>query len=148
MATRSWRPLTDEELDARIEEVRRQTKILDQTEPRARSARYDPASGRIEIELKDGCLFAFPTEIAQGLRGATPEQLAAVEVEGNGYALHWEELDADFTVPGLLAGRFGTKRWMSELGRSGGRSRSESKARAARENGKKGGRPRKSVDAG
>ena len=26
--------------------------------------------------------------------------------------LHWENLDADFTVSGILSGRFGTKAWM------------------------------------
>jgi len=60
-----------------------------------------------------------------------------------GYALRWERLDADFTVIGLLAGIFGTKAWMSELGRKGGNARSEAKASAVRENGKRGGRPRK-----
>lgn len=95
----------------------------------------------------DGCLFAFPPEGAQVLRGATPRQLAAVEVEGGGFALRWEELDADLTVSGLLAGRFGSKRWMSELGRAGGRARSEKKARAVRANGMKGGRPRRPAKA-
>lgn len=138
-----WKPLTDEDLDAQIEAARERGRITDETEPRARSARYNRRTGRIEVELEDGCLFAFPAESAQGLRGATPERLAAVEIEGGGFALRWEELDADFTVPGLLAGRFGSKRWMEELGRVGGRSTSAAKARAARENGKKGGRPRK-----
>jgi hypothetical protein len=32
-----------------------------------------------------------------------------------GDGLHWETLDTDFTVAGLLAGVFGTKRWMAEL---------------------------------
>jgi hypothetical protein len=27
-------------------------------------------------------------------------------VEVNGFALRWEELDEDITVPGILAGRF------------------------------------------
>jgi hypothetical protein len=137
--------LSDQELIENIRAARKLSKILEETEPRAKSARYDPDTGRIEIELKDGCLFAFPTGIAQGLRGASAAQLAAVEVWGDGYALHWEELDADFTVPGLVAGRFGTKRWMSELGRRGGSAKSEAKARASRENGKKGGRPRKAA---
>lgn len=66
-----------------------------------------------------------------------------MEVEGNGYGLHWESLDADLTVPGLLAGIFGSTAWMRELGRRGGSAASEAKARAARENGRKGGRPRK-----
>ena len=58
------------------------------------------------------------------------------------YGLHWEKLDADFTVPGLLAGIFGTKRYMAQLA---GRSTSAAKATAARVNGAKGGRPRKAV---
>ena len=35
-----------------------------------------------------------------------PEQLAKVKIELNGYALRWEELDEDITVPGIVAGRF------------------------------------------
>lgn len=134
--------LTDAELGRRIEEARGRSKIADDSEPRARSARYDAVSGRVEVELTNGCLFAFPAEDTQGLRGASPEQIAQIEVWGDGYALHWEELDADFTVPGLLAGHLGSKAWMSELGRRGGSATSEAKARAARANGARGGRPR------
>ena len=123
------------------------SRIAEETEPRAKSAWYDEASGRIFIELKNECLFAFPARFGQGLQGATPEQLAAVEVWPDGAALHWEELDADLGVAGLVAGVFGSKAWMSELGRAGGKVQSEAKARASRENGKKGGRPRKSAAA-
>jgi hypothetical protein len=66
--------------------------------------------------------------------------LAAVEILGNGYGLHWEALDADISVPGLLAGIFGTKAYMARLA---GRTKSPAKAAAARANGAKGGRPRK-----
>ena len=71
---------------------------------------------------------------------ATDDQLAAVEILGNGYGLHWEALDADISVPGLLAGIFGTKAYMARLA---GRTKSPAKAAAARANGAKGGRPRK-----
>ena len=57
----------------------------------------------------------------------------------------WEELDSHLSVPGLVAGTFGTKRWMSELGRKGGSVRSEAKAKSSRENGKLGGRPKKTA---
>ena len=112
------------------------------SEPRALTAHYDPVSGMVELALANGCLFAFPAAQAEGLKGAPPDVLGHVEILGNGYALRWPELDADFTVPGLLAGRLGSRRWMAEeLGRAGGRARSAAKARAARENGRKGGRP-------
>lgn len=110
---------------------------------RARSARYERETGRVVVELGKGCTFAFPTQLAQGLRGADPELLEQVEIAPPGTGLHWEELDVDLSIPGLLQGVFGTREWMRELGRAGGSVRSEAKARAARINGRKGGRPRK-----
>lgn len=111
-------------------------------EPRAASARYDGELGRVVVELTNGCSFAFPARLAQGLEAATEEQLAQVEILGAGYGLHWEALDADLIVPGLLAGLFGTKAHMARLA---GQAKSPAKAAAARANGVKGGRPRKSA---
>jgi hypothetical protein len=79
------------------------------------------------------------------LEDATPRQLAEVEVTPSGYGLHWESLDVDLGVPELVAGLFGSKAWMSELGRQGGKSKSAAKAQASRDNGKSGGRPRKTT---
>lgn len=66
-----------------------------------------------------------------------------VEIAGAGFGLHWPNLDADLSLPSLLAGRFGTQAWMSELARRAGSISSPAKAAAARVNGAKGGRPRK-----
>jgi succinylarginine dihydrolase len=75
---------------------------------------------------------------------ANDAALADVEILGQGHALRWPRLDADFTVPGLLMGVFGTRAWMaSELARHAGRAKSSAKAAAARANGRKGGRPRR-----
>ncbi len=63
-----------------------------------------------------------------------------MEVIGAGYGLHWESLDLDYSVPGLMNGVFGTAKWMAARA---GRSTSPAKAGAARANGRKGGRPRK-----
>jgi Protein of unknown function (DUF2442) len=114
---------------------------------RASSARYDPASGRLEVELTNGCMIAFPADLGQGLRGAHAEDLAEVEVVLGGRALRWERLDADLSVAGLVGGLFGSRAWMQdiarEMGRHGGRARGGAKAAAARRNGRKGGRPRR-----
>ena len=109
-------------------------------EPRAVSARYDAASERIAVELTNGCAFVFPPAAAQGLEEASPAQLAQVEILGAGTGLHWEDLDVDLSVPGLLAGVFGTRSWQAS---QAGRTCSAAKAEAARANGRKGGRPRK-----
>lgn len=82
------------------------------TKPRAQSARYDVHSGRIVVELVNGSLFEFPARLAQGLESATDEQLAAVSVIGVGFGLHWEAVDVDLKVESLMAGRFGSTRYM------------------------------------
>lgn len=127
--------IPDVEIDAALERGKR---LAD--EPRAETARYDRRSKRIVVELMNGCVFAFPPQLAQGLENATADQLSSVEILGAGYGLHWEELDVDFTVPGLMAGIFGTRAYMA---RRAGQAKSPAKAAAARINGAKGGRPRK-----
>jgi hypothetical protein len=129
---------TDTEIDAAVERGR----IARLHEPRAASARYDRATGHVLVELTNGCTFAFPARLAQGLEAATDAELAEIEILGAGYGLHWEALDADLSIPGLLAGLFGTAAFMA---RRAGQATSPSKAAAARSNGAKGGRPRKSA---
>ena len=51
----------------------------------------------------------------RGLRGASAADLAEVEVSGVGLALHWERLDVDYSVAGLLNDVFGTRTWMDGL---------------------------------
>ncbi len=117
--------------------------VLD-TEPHAVAARYDRATGRVVIELANGCLYAFPARLVQDLHDAGDDELDAVEIDGAGLNLHWPALDADLYVPALVARIFGTRAWMSrELARVAGRTKSPAKSIAARANGAKGGRPRK-----
>jgi hypothetical protein len=138
------RKLSDSELRLQLRRAQEAERLAERSEPRAVSARYDRDSGLVELKLANGCFFAFPAAQTEGLAGAPAEQLENVEVLGNGYALRWEELDADLTVPGLLAGHLGSRGWMAgQLGRAGGRATSPAKARAAKRNGRKGGRPRK-----
>jgi hypothetical protein len=130
--------LTDEDIDAAL--VRGDIASIGR--PRATAARFDATSGRIVVDLSNGCTFAFPTSAAQGLATATRAQLAAVEILGAGFGLHWDALDIDLSISGLLAGIFGTASYMA--GRAG-RISTPAKAAAARANGAKGGRPRKSA---
>lgn len=132
--------ITDAQIDAALE----RGALARKSEPRAASARYDRPTGRVIVELTNGAAFAFPAALVQELEAASPDQLAQVEVLGVGHGLHWEALDVDLTVPGLLAGVFGTQ---SHLARKAGQATSLAKAAAARSNGAKGGRPRTSRTA-
>ncbi len=103
---------------------------------------------RIVISLENGLEIAFPPRLAEGLADATAAELSRIEISPLGDGLHWPALDADLSVPGLLAGIFGSKRWMAaQLGAAGGRSRSAAKAASSHENGRNGGRPRKAATA-
>jgi hypothetical protein len=132
--------ISDSELDATDKRGREYMASA----PLAASARYDAETQRLVIELKNGSTFAVPARLVQGLADATDAQRSEIEVWGDGYALRWESLDLDFTVPGLVSGVFGTRRYMASLA---GRTTSPAKAAAARANGAKGGRPKKAASS-
>ncbi len=131
------------ELQAEIDRAREVGAALDASESRAVKAWYAADTEQIFIELKTEIVIGFPYQQLQGLENATPKQLAEVEITPTGYGLHWESLDVDLGVPQLVAGLFGTKAGMAELGRQGGKSKSVAKQQSSRNNGSLGGRPRK-----
>lgn len=76
-------------------------------------AAVEPAALRVWVEgrmvfleLTDGRILGFPADRFQRLKMATNEQLRGVTLELDGYALRWEEIDEDITVPGVVSGRF------------------------------------------
>jgi uncharacterized protein DUF2442 len=105
-------------------------------------ARYEPGEDLVSLDFADGLRISVPRKQLQGLEHASRPQLAKIEIVGNGTGLHWPLLDVDHYVLGLLEHRFGTRRWMNEIGRRGGLVKSAAKTKAARRNGLKGGRPR------
>jgi hypothetical protein len=72
-----------------------------------KSVRFDDAS--MWVELSDGRTIGVPYAWFPRLLYATPEQRERVEIGRMG--LHWEELDEDISVGGLLAGRGDRTRW-------------------------------------
>jgi hypothetical protein len=128
--------LSDDDIDRAL--ARGATAAVE--EPRAASARFDRAARRVVVEMTNGCAFAVPVRLIQGLEAADDATLASVEVSPGGYGLRWDALDVDVSAPGLVAGLYGTRAHMARLA---GAARSEAKAAAARANGAKGGRPRR-----
>ena len=111
--------------------------LADAAEPRAKSARYDRRAKRIVVELVSGATFIFPPELAQGLAGASPMELAEVQVTPSGAGLRWPGLDADFSLPALMMGVFGSPSWIRELARKRGRVKSKAGRVATQGNGRR-----------
>jgi len=60
----------------------------------------------VYVELTDGRIIGFPADRFKLLAAASDEQLQEVTLRLNGFALRWENLDEDITVPGIVAGNF------------------------------------------
>ena len=58
------------------------------------------------LELTDGRIVGFPADRFRILKNATDDELKEVTLRLDGYALRWEVLDEDITVPGVVAGNF------------------------------------------
>ena len=117
--------------------------------PLAVAARYDAGRGRVFITLSTGVELGLAPRDVEGLAGASTEDLRVVVVNGMGLGVHFPRLDVDLYVPALLEGVLGSRHWMAaRLGAAGGQARTAAKATAARENGRRGGRPRKAVTGG
>lgn len=56
------------------------------------------------LGLSDGRKLGVPLAYFPRLLRATPEQRLQYEMSGNGTGLHWEALDEDISVEGLLMG--------------------------------------------
>ena len=67
----------------------------------AKSLRFDEDS--MWVDLVDGRTLGIPLAWFPRLLHATPAQRLNYEISAEG--LHWEELDEDISVAGLLAGR-------------------------------------------
>ena len=139
MATPEW---IKKELRANFAKVSRAGRLAAKTEPRAASATYRARDEALYVVLTNGAKFIIPVKLIPELQKAPIRDIRKVEVLGRGGGLHWETLDVDISVPGLVASVFEGPTWLAELGRIGGQRSSAAKAAAARKNGRKGGRPR------
>lgn len=132
--------LTLDEIFAEADVIRERMRREHPGEPRVTEARYDHATSRVLVELSNGCLFGFPVWMVPGTSRATPDELERIELEPFGEAVLWTEINADMHVTGLMLSTLNVKTWAAKYM---GSITSPAKAEAARENGKKGGRPRK-----
>lgn len=59
----------------------------------------------LAVELSDGRSISVPLAWFPRLLHGTPEERSNWRLIGGGDGIHWEELDEDISVEGLLAGR-------------------------------------------
>jgi hypothetical protein len=56
------------------------------------------------VQLADGRVLGVPLEYFPRLSDATPAQRKKYRISASGKGLHWEELDEDISIKGLLEG--------------------------------------------
>ncbi len=69
----------------------------------AKAVRLDDET--LWVDLADGRTIGAPLAWFPRLLRATPAERAAVRIGASGRGLHWDALDEDISVDGLLAGR-------------------------------------------
>ena len=57
------------------------------------------------LNLADGRQLSVPLEYFPRLLNANPSQRENYILSGNGTGIHWDEIDEDISVPGLLMGK-------------------------------------------
>ena len=70
--------------------------------PLARTLRFD--RDMMWVDLSDGRKLGVPLVYFPRLLHAAPEQRARYTISGGGTGLHWDELDEDISLAGLLLG--------------------------------------------
>ena len=68
------------------------------------ATRLDFDESMMWVDLSDGRKLGVPLAYFPRLLRASPEQRSQYEMSGNGTGLHWEALDEDISVEGLLMG--------------------------------------------
>jgi hypothetical protein len=131
---------TDAEIDAALKAAKQR-----EGDPRAKGVEHIPALRLLIVELTNGRRLVLPIEDIQDLGTATHKQFQNYELLGSGTGISFPDLDVDLYVPALIEGVYGNRRWMAQLGRKGGSAKSDSKRRASKTNGAKGGRPPRAI---
>jgi hypothetical protein len=76
--------------------------IAIQTDPRARSVRFDDGT-TMTVVLADGRSITVPLQWSPRLRRATPAERAQYDILEDGRLLRWDAVDEDIEVAALLS---------------------------------------------
>ena len=115
--------------------------------PHAIGARFVDRTWTLEVSFSNGSKFSFNAQETPQLKTYKLEDLENPRVTTGGDGLVFEQANLALNLPILLAPFFPLEIARSRVAAESGSATSEKKAQAARENGAKGGRPRKAVAA-
>jgi Protein of unknown function (DUF2442) len=102
---------TDAEIDAAI----RQARVYEKYDRRVLRATYSERTDRFMLYMDNGVTLIVPRRLLQGLADAEPGALHEIELLGKGTGLYWPAQDVAHSVSGLLAGVYGSAKWMEHL---------------------------------
>lgn len=70
--------------------------------PKSLAANVKVTAGFVRVTLADGREIAAPLDWFPRLKKATPKQRKHWRLIGGGVGIHWEEVDEDISIAGLL----------------------------------------------
>jgi len=94
------------------------TSVIEISEPKAETVKV--TEDTLSVDLSDGRTISVPLEWFPRLVNASPQERKNWRLIGKGHGIHWEDIDEDISIEGLLAGRpsgesqASFKRWLSQ----------------------------------
>jgi hypothetical protein len=102
---------TDAEIDAAIECAR----MYEKYDRKVVRATYSQKTDSLRLVFDDGAFYVVPRLLIQGLSNAEGKALECIEILDGGTGVLWPSLDVAHYVPAMLAGVYGSEKWMTGL---------------------------------
>ncbi len=109
----NYEPLSPE-IEASIDQALEDAKYV-KPGPAVIQVNYLPGINAVAVHINTGQRLLIPAEDLQYVSSANPMQLEETEIVGRGEGIGFPELDAHFSLKGLLEGGYGNKKWMEKL---------------------------------